>query len=103
MAKVNCWEFKKCGREPGGVNVGQFGVCPATIKGTGEGINGGDRRGRICWAISGTFCGGEIQGSFAQKEISCMDCPFFITVEQEEGASFELLLPGQTEDQKKKL
>ncbi|MGD0283853.1 MAG: two-CW domain-containing protein, partial [Dissulfurispiraceae bacterium] len=26
---MNCWEFKKCGREMGGVNIEQLGVCPA--------------------------------------------------------------------------
>lgn len=26
--KFNCWEFKQCGREPGGANS-QLGSCPA--------------------------------------------------------------------------
>lgn len=94
--KENCWEFKKCGREPGGSQVGHLGVCPAAQPGEGDGVNGGDCRGRICFAVTGTFCGGEIQGTFAQKEISCLDCPFFNVVEEEEGTDFCLLLPGQT-------
>jgi hypothetical protein len=28
--KLNCWEVKKCGREPGGVKVKELGVCPAS-------------------------------------------------------------------------
>ena len=100
MEKENCWEYKECGREPGGVNVDHLGICPATVRGNGEKINGGKLRGRICWAVTGTFCGGEIQGTFAQKEITCLDCPFFITVEQEEGTAFELLLPGQAAEKK---
>jgi len=28
--KLNCWEFKKCGRQPGGPKVAELGVCPAT-------------------------------------------------------------------------
>lgn len=28
--KLNCWEFKKCGRELGGAHVHDLGVCPAT-------------------------------------------------------------------------
>jgi hypothetical protein len=27
--KVNCWEFKKCGRESQGPNAAELGVCPA--------------------------------------------------------------------------
>lgn len=93
--KENCWEFMKCGREPGGAQVKHLGICPAAQKGEAKGVNGGDSRGRICWAVTGTFCGGEIQGTFAQKEISCLDCPFFKFVEGEEGNDFSLLLPGQ--------
>ncbi len=100
MEKENCWEYKECGREPGGANVEHLGVCPAAEEGISEGINSGKHSGRICWAVTGTFCGGEIQGTYAQKEITCLDCPFFITVEQEEGADFELLLPGQTTEVK---
>lgn len=96
MAKENCWEFKKCGREHGGVNEEHLGVCPAALQGEGEGVNDSKSRGRICWAVTGTFCGGEIQGTFAQKEISCLDCDFFKKVEEEEGCNFCLLIPGQT-------
>lgn len=28
MAKLNCWEFKKCGRETGGLKIKEMGVCP---------------------------------------------------------------------------
>jgi hypothetical protein len=96
MGKQNCWEFKECGREPGGKEVSQLGECPAAKMGEGDGINDGECRGRVCWAISGTFCGGKIQGSFAQKQDSCLDCDFFNKVEKEEGDEFHLLLPKQT-------
>ena len=29
--KQNCWEFKKCGREQGGIKSAEFGVCPAAL------------------------------------------------------------------------
>jgi len=29
--KVNCWEFKKCEREPGGNRVDEEGECPAPM------------------------------------------------------------------------
>lgn len=75
--KQNCWEFKKCGREPGGPKVADLGVCPAAISGASDGINGGKNGGRYCWAVTGTFCGGKVQGTFAQKQLSCMSCDFF--------------------------
>ncbi len=73
--KLNCWEFKDCGRQPGGARVGKLGICPAAAM----------NRGRSCWAIAGTFCGGEIQGTFAHKRSTCMSCEFFLRVKQEEG------------------
>lgn len=33
--KLNCWEFKKCGREPGGLKARERGACPATVNCTG--------------------------------------------------------------------
>jgi hypothetical protein len=96
MAKTNCWEFKKCGREPGGAKSKEMGICPATTEASCTGMNGGKNAGRICWAIAGTFCGGKVQGDFAQKSVSCMSCDFFKSVKQEEGAEkFNLLKPGQ--------
>ncbi len=96
-SRLNCWEFKKCGREPGGERVGELGVCPAALDTSADGLNGGKNAGRICWAIAGTFCGGVVQGSFAQKEVTCMSCDFFKKVKEEEGtANFKLLKPGQT-------
>ncbi len=65
--KLNCWEFKKCGREAGGAKVQEFGNCPAFEEDAGE----------ACWLVAGTFCGGEKQGTFAQKEHSCMKCDFY--------------------------
>ena len=63
---MNCWEFKKCGREAGGAKTAEFGVCPAYPD-----------HGRACAAIAGTFCGGQVQGSFAQKLHACKQCEFY--------------------------
>lgn len=65
-ARLNCWEFMKCGREVGGARVGELGVCPAYPD-----------HGRHCARVAGTFCGGEIQGSFARKFGYCRKCPFY--------------------------
>lgn len=81
----NCWEFKNCGREPGGSKVAELGVCPAASEVKINGINNGKNGGRACWAISGTFCGGKPQGSYAIKLGACMNCDFYIDVHKEEG------------------
>lgn len=95
--KLNCWEIKECGREQNGKRAPELGVCPASTDSSSDGLNGGTNGGRICWAISGTFCGGEIQGSFAQKELSCIHCEVYQTVHREESEDngFKLMKPGQ--------
>ncbi len=30
-----------------------------------------------CWQVAGTFCGGEVQGEFAQKYFSCSECSVY--------------------------
>lgn len=52
--RVNCWEFLKCGREPGGIHAAEKGVCPAAMDGGVNGINGGKNGGRCCWTICAT-------------------------------------------------
>ena len=63
---MNCWEFKKCGREKGGAKAAELGVCPAWPD-----------NGKMCARVAGTFCGGQVQGSFAQKLHNCMSCEFY--------------------------
>lgn len=95
--RVNCWEVIKCGREPGGAEAERSGPCPAATDATANGINTGLNGGRVCWAISGTFCGLDNENSASRKIISCLNCDFFYQVLQEEGsASFKLLRPGQS-------
>jgi hypothetical protein len=84
MAKQNCWEFKKCGRQAGGPKAHELGVCPAAVQTKANGINGGANGGRACWALTGTLCGGTVQGTFAAKLGNCMSCEFFRTVQTEE-------------------
>jgi len=87
LLKINCWEYKKCGREPGGEKADEFGVCPAADDASFCGINSGKCGGRFCWAVAGTFCGGKIQGTFAEKRDSCLTCNFFNRVQAEEGTA----------------
>jgi hypothetical protein len=83
--KQNCWEFKQCGREPGGLKVAEFGVCPAAMDTASHGLYEGKNRGRICWVVMGTLCEGTPQRTFAQKRLLCMTCEFFQKVKQEQG------------------
>ena len=39
--KLNCWEHKKCGRQPGGHRVQELGVCPAATNTELHGAHGG--------------------------------------------------------------
>ncbi len=59
----NCWEIKDCGREKGGRNEKEMGICPAYPK-----------NGHSCWIVAGTFCEGIVQGTFAQKLGICVAC-----------------------------
>ncbi|MBT3362411.1 MAG: hypothetical protein HN929_09620 [Chloroflexi bacterium] len=96
--KQNFWDFKQCGRQSGGSNVAEMGICPAATDAASNGYNKGRNGGRICWAVTGTFCGASVQGSFAQKKQSCMTCDFYGKVkaeEKESGNRFSLLMPGQ--------
>ena len=90
MTKMNCWEFKKCGRQPGGQNVAKLGICPAASEKRVDGMNNGTNGGRTCWVVSGTLCGGVIQGTFAAKIKNCNNCEFYSKVYEEEGKSFSM-------------
>jgi len=95
MAKQNCWEFNKCGREPGGIKAVETGVCPATTATSCTGLNNGSNGGRMCWAVSGTFSTGRIKGAYA-REFSCLNCGFLRSVCKEESiCSYEQLTPDR--------
>ncbi|MHB8160698.1 MAG: HD-GYP domain-containing protein [Thermoleophilia bacterium] len=71
-----CWKVKKCNHAD----------CPAYGK-----------HNVRCWLIAGTFCGGEVQGRFAQKLTACSECEVYAnTVKQnpisEIGENFNSLM-----------
>jgi len=82
--KLNCWEFKKCGRQPGGQKTAELGVCPATVAQDLDGAHEGKNAGRACWVVAGSLCGGKIQGTYAKKLLNCWRCEFMNMVKQEE-------------------
>ncbi len=61
---MNCWEFKKCESKED---------CPAYVK----------RAGKVCWIVAGTMCGGEVQGTFAKKIRTCIECDFYKYINKE--------------------
>ena len=92
MAKLNCWEVKKCGRELGGKNSASHGVCPASTESRLDGIHDGISAGRSCWVVSGTMCSGKPTGSFASKYKDCGKCEFYNTVKEEEGDELKMTI-----------
>jgi len=96
LERNNCWEIKQCGREPSGKHAEQFGVCPAALPSEYDGTNQGECGGRFCWAIAGTFCHGDQQGTFAKKLMSCLQCEFLKRVNEDEGRNF-ILTPSDTQ------
>ncbi|MBU0729294.1 MAG: hypothetical protein KKE17_06460 [Proteobacteria bacterium] len=85
MKKKNCWEIMECGREPGGLNADELGICPVPQEQKLNNINQGKNAGRSCWAVAGTMCFGKVQGTFARKINDCLHCKFFELVKNEEG------------------
>ncbi|MEJ5357196.1 MAG: transcriptional regulator [Desulfobacterales bacterium] len=55
-----CWEAKGCPPE-------KRSSCPAGRWDSGD----------LCWAITGTLCGGEDRGSWREKMSACRVCPVF--------------------------
>ena len=55
MERKNCWEFKKCGREPGGARADELGVCPVAMKTGYYGLDGEIEVGRLCWYVKPLF------------------------------------------------
>jgi hypothetical protein len=89
--KLNCWEFKKCGRELGGINSLIEGICPASVDIRLDGVHDGICAGRACWVVAGTSCEGRVMGTFAQKYNDCSRCDFYNAVIDEEGSGFTVL------------
>ena len=87
--KLNCWEFMKCGREPGGSSVEKLGVCPVTTDDSLDGVHGGRNAGRACWVMAGTFGNGSAACKFAPGKDTCLECAFFNKVKEEEGENLQ--------------
>jgi hypothetical protein len=91
---LNCWEYKRCGREPGGERVEELGICPTTVEWTMNGAHGGRNAGRVCWVVSGTFCDSLVVGTHAREINSCVHCDFFQKVQSEGEGLYASPFPG---------
>jgi hypothetical protein len=89
---MNCWEFMRCGREPGGRQAEERGVCPAATFEAADGYLGGRNAGCACAFVTGTFCEELIQGTYREKSKDCWDCEFYRRLRREHGAAFSM--PG---------
>ena len=58
----------KCGREAGGRNIDQLGICPACPE-----------EGQRCANVVGTFCD-LVKALHATKHTSCPECPFYNSI-----------------------
>jgi serine/threonine protein phosphatase PrpC/tRNA A-37 threonylcarbamoyl transferase component Bud32 len=85
--KTNCWDYMGCGREPGGRHAADKGICPAATDQSHDGTNEGACAGRFCWAVAGTLCHNRVQGTYAGKQETCLDCEFYLQVRAEQGSA----------------
>ena len=89
MKKSNCWEFRNCGRQPGGENVGDLGLCAAATTSIMDGVHGGDKGGRACWIVVGTQCGHAPEMTPDKRKRACMSCDFYNMVKDQEGTNLK--------------
>jgi len=82
IRKLNCWEFKNCGREPGGLLTDQLGECPVARALRFDGLNGGIAAGRACWMMTGDKL--PCQAGTGGRPVPCHACDFYRRVLFEE-------------------
>ncbi len=62
MGKLNCWNWKNCGRYPSGPKIKELRVCRVAEYDESDDFLGGREAGRGRMYVSGTLCGGKVQG-----------------------------------------
>jgi len=85
--KLNCWEFKNCGREKGGLMADILGECPVSKAFRYDGLNGGVAGGRACWMTCSAGCPCTPSPG---RPTQCHECEFYrrVVFEEENQASF---------------
>ena len=87
-ARLNCWQFKNCGREPGGDKVLTRGPCPVALEMAADGIHNGKNGGRCCWVITNSVYEGNTPGFCLERSRKCRECDFYLFVEKAEKLLF---------------
>lgn len=80
--RLNCWEYRNCGRERGGLMVALLGECPVSTQMKLDGQNGGVAAGRACWLVPDTAC--KPIDTSACEARRCHECEFYRRVMNEE-------------------
>ncbi len=80
--KLNCWEYKNCGREKGGLMVPVLGECPVASAMKKDGVNGGRAGGRACWTTKN--CANRLSRAGLANTTACHNCEFYRRVIHEE-------------------
>ena len=80
--RLNCWEYRNCGREHGGLMVATWGECPVSSAMKLDGQNGGVAAGRACWLVTNSSCTPIDAGSCLVR--NCHECEFYRRVMNEE-------------------
>ncbi len=86
--KHNCWEFNHCGREFGGSEIHQYGVCQSVTFTAFNGTNNGFNAGRYCWAVSGSIKDSPKTCIHHPPFEDCEQCEFYLSVKEEENINF---------------
>ncbi|PKK82248.1 MAG: hypothetical protein CVT49_14585 [candidate division Zixibacteria bacterium HGW-Zixibacteria-1] len=81
--KLNCWEYRNCGMEPGGIFSEIHGACPVPQMMKFDGANGGRGAGRACWMVMNKVSGKD-PFICRHKRESCIHCDFYRRVHSEE-------------------
>ena len=80
-SKLNCWEFRNCGREKGGLMAQLHGECPVSQAMKYDGLNGGVGAGRACWMVENSVCR---LNAVPAGGNPCLECEFYNRVLYEE-------------------
>jgi hypothetical protein len=87
--KLNCWEFKNCGREKSGLMVPILGECPVPGSMKFDGLNNGQGAGRACWMVDRAPL--RLRAGRSTCSSRCCTCDFYkrVVFEQKENTRYK--------------
>jgi hypothetical protein len=93
--KLNCWEYKSCGRQPGGLLANEYGICPVARALDLDGTNDGQAGGRVCWRVHSRMANRKADNDLPILT-PCQKCDFYRRVLHEQADSIRLPLVSPT-------